>query len=526
MSTSETILRKFGGDDIKKIPLEATEKDIRTDADSFNKKTRQKHMFNEIHHSFKNYHAIEAAFSTGRARDIANIPKATGNKAILIIGSGPSLTKCLPTLKEWKGEIMVSTSQASTCVYWGKEPDYIVALDPDSHWDEIIVDTWEGRNSTLLLHPGVSWELVSTWPLRMGLFRKLEPQTPFYGNTQKVGYSMIKRFFNTANQLMQIHVTPMINTEIVMLGCVLNAQIFLAELMGYKNIYLLGADMGFPGGVSRFDKWEFKKTHWAESKSNMINTDSPLIIEAENGCHTEFMMLFYKKNFMSAWRLQRQNVISCSEGILYEVPYAKWEDVLAQQGKPGGKVKGINRAEAILRSETYMALHNTYVIHFSNGIQFTEFAEGLDGIKMYFKKLKDVGMKDISWNKTLKGLKKVARTGKLKKEDTEKILSWKYIKEDIPKPGEAQEKPSIGVSMQKIPDPDIKRISTDQTVHDIAPADRKYGSRKSGISDEADSDMIKLDEEQQALRKIDKARENGLNIIIYKEPVYLMKWHT
>ena len=477
-------IRHFGSKEFATIPANATEKDIQTDADTFNRKTRQKHLFNEIHNSFKTYYPIENAVIAGRGMDISKFPN-NKNQPVLIIGSGPSLDKVLPTLKEWEGDIITSTSQATTCVYYGKEPTYILALDPDSHPEEIKIDTWEGRSSTLVFHPGVTPELVSSWPIKMGFFRKLEPQTPFYGNAQKIGYSLIKRFFNTANQLMQIHITPMINTEIVMLGCVLNAQIFIAELLGYNPLYLVGADFGFPGEKSRHDAWRYDGKGWAKSEANYVNMESPLIIKADNGTPTEYMMLFYVKNFMSAWRLQKQQIISCSEGVLEgRLPHAEWKDVLAQQGKMGGPVQGWPRPKAILSAEGYMASHNTFVIYFQKGIQFTEFSNGVKDIPQYFENMRNFGVKDCDWNATAKALKRVAKAGYLSDEDAKVVLDWKY--EEV----EPQE--DTGPKEMPLRKPDLiarpkdepgliggeKSMPTDVGVHEIAPVERKWGKRE------------------------------------------------
>lgn len=218
------------------LPVEEIGEISRLKAESYNAATSTKHFNNELRFSAYNHHNLIKGIGykysrktrtyvkytdTPRIIDMANAPKHK-DQPILIIGSGPTFDDMAPLLKEWKGDIMVSTSQAATCCYLGKDPTYIMALDPNSFIDEMKVDTWKGRNSTLILHPGVTPNLVEEWKGPMYLFRKLQPQTPYYDNEQKIGYSTLgEKKGNTWGYDSEI----LIKSQIPMLACVLSAQI-------------------------------------------------------------------------------------------------------------------------------------------------------------------------------------------------------------------------------------------------------------------------------------------------------------
>jgi len=373
---------------------------------------------NEVRFSFYNHHNLVKAFKTGRAIDMVNAPKVK-EEPILIIGSGPSLDESLPTIKNWKGDIMVSTSQATTCIYWGKEPKYIIALDPDSHKDELKADTWEGRESILILHPGVTPNLIESWKGPMYLFRKLQPQTAFYENTQKIGYSTLGKIDikNKGAELGAKHLGDgseiLINTMVPMLACVLAAQICIAKQLGYRRLFLLGADLGFPGKKSRFTEWSYDKNKWIEKKPYSIEKETqngePLL-EMENGTLTNKMMVFYSHQIVTAWRITETDIITTSKnGILQLFPYAPFDKIIKRQGQ---NIKGLNKKAIISRSEEYLAKQNIYFIYVGKGLMPNEFKDPLHEIPKMLQKTKEALKKqkreaDLDINANMKRIKKL-----------------------------------------------------------------------------------------------------------------------
>src|SRR3989304_854444 len=91
---------------------------------------------------------------------ISKMPKGKG--PIVILGSGSSLNDIIPTLKYWKGAIMCSTSQASTMVYYGRTPEYIVCLDPRvPPQDELAAPDW--GDAVMIAHVSIPFEYISRW---------------------------------------------------------------------------------------------------------------------------------------------------------------------------------------------------------------------------------------------------------------------------------------------------------------------------------------------------------------------------
>ena len=448
----------------RKATDKPTEDMIAPGSDIYNLHTKRKHLVNEIAWSSSNYDAILQALVDGRATDIGLLPKVRG-EPILIVGSGPTLDEILPTIKDWEGDVICSPSQASTLVYYGKEPTYILALDPDETPPPMAVDTWEGRNSRLLVHPGINPWLISphyfnrlsdgivqrienkdAWPGKFGLYRKMEPQTPFYGNAQKIGYSHIDRKIEPTQVTLSI--SSYIGTEIVMLGCVANAQIFVATLLGYSTLYLAGVDFGCPGNIDRFTSWVWKDGAWVRIPPPPLDMDK--VVFADNGVPSQEIHMFYKRNFMSAWRLEKAQIINCGVNALHEVPYAPWETVLKQQGVMGGAIKGLTKKEIIEVSERYMARQNTFVIQYQGGgIQFTEFAEGVVGVVPYLDKLVERGVGNLDFNATIKGIKNLARAGVFNDETKKLVEAIEY--RDGPRAGNPELQQSVLIKPSEEP---------------------------------------------------------------------------
>jgi hypothetical protein len=166
-------------------PEVRTEAKVRSDSTLYNKATQERQLIHEQVNTAYNHHTIVEAFKSGRARDIGDEPKATGIPAI-IIGSGPSLDYSIQFMKEWKGGIFCSSSQACTLMYYGIEPTHIVALDPFSSHEEISSIDWSKTKTKLIVHPGVWPSMVDYWPNEMLMYIEcLGKPDSFYADIQK-----------------------------------------------------------------------------------------------------------------------------------------------------------------------------------------------------------------------------------------------------------------------------------------------------------------------------------------------------
>jgi hypothetical protein len=183
----------------------------------------------------------------GRLKDITEMPKGKG--PIIICGSGSSLNDIMPMVKDSKVPIMCSTSQASTLVYNGRTPDYVVCLDPrEAPQDELAAPDW--GDAVFMAHVSIPYPYVAKWLRRargpMYFGRIMEPTYQFYSHALGAAYPWIKHI-----------ILPMIDS--------VAEQLMFATGLGYSPIYMCGVDYGGP----RMDQWcwDYETKHWEKEKS-------------------------------------------------------------------------------------------------------------------------------------------------------------------------------------------------------------------------------------------------------------------
>ncbi|KKM00854.1 hypothetical protein LCGC14_1800280 [marine sediment metagenome] len=356
----------------------------RLKATKFNEATSNRHMANEVRFSFYNHANILKAFKDGRAKDLKDAPKVK-DKPILIIGSGATLDEAWPLIQKWEGAIMTSSSQATTAIYYGKEPDYIVSLDPDTGPSEFQVDTWEGRKSVMIIHPGVMPEMFNFWKGPLYLFRKMQPQTPFYANAQKMGYQTLG--IKDKGRYANAQVETLITTEIPMLACVIAAQICIAKQLGYNKQFLVGADLSFVDNRDRFIRWDYMNGKWQNTDMGIHKNqgvDPDLMI---GNLKSTRMMVFYAHQIVTSWRITQADIINTNnQGLMETFPYCPLEIVVANQGKG---IKGYSEQKRCEVSEEYLARQNIYFIGVGEkGIMPHEFQDPISEIPKMLRKLK------------------------------------------------------------------------------------------------------------------------------------------
>lgn len=347
------------------VPKARTDEHSRLTSDVFNRNTTVRHYVNEVHFTFHNHHLIKDMIESGRAIDLVDLPKRKG-KSVMIIGSGPTLDDAIAFLDEWEGDIICSTSQATTLLAAGIVPDYIVALDPDSNPEELKTPStvkWEDTKARLVFHPGVCTDLVEWWPGKVALFRKLQPQQTFYAGEQATGYSGLgpkegARYIGEKADLW-------IKAQIPVLACAVPAQICVAKHLGYRQQVLVGCDFSMPGDQARFTGVSISAdgTAWVPGKPPPIEFDSESedsIVETEYGVKSTTMQIFYSKQAMIAWRIVEGDIINSSnQGILRMFPYHPIHEIV-KRGNKG--VKGFNRKQIMRVSEEHLAKQNIYFI--------------------------------------------------------------------------------------------------------------------------------------------------------------------
>lgn len=364
---------------------------IRITSDQYNEATYSRQLVHEMVNTATNWKVITDACENGRARDIIEEPKApliNGEKTpYIILSSGPSLNHSIKFLKDWKGGLIATTSHAVSLIRLGIEPTHIVILDPFCTWSEIEGIDWSKTRTKLICHPGVYPDLIANWPNEMLLYIQNNGKSnSFYHDIQKKMYT---RREDQGKGIREPIFRYYIKTELSIFACSPPLQLFAGDMLGYGTCFLLGGDFGFPGNKERFDEWiidpekrniiDFKypnglDPNWKDKDpqwdwywkhnihSDYVYRDTTMM--SANGILTERVHLYYKKNFISAWRLSGKKLYTADKGTITEIPYTSIEKIIKKQGLNYPD----QSANMILKStDEYLSKVDCYVIEGSNG---------------------------------------------------------------------------------------------------------------------------------------------------------------
>jgi hypothetical protein len=333
----------------------------------------------EIRNAYFNHHMIwhdifQPAEGRMKAASVSS-HRLEKPEPILVLGSGVSLERAGPLLKQWKGAIIASTSQASSAVYWGHPPEYILALDVATKLDEFLwADTWEGRNTTLLTHPCISPKILDYWKAKKLYFRPMEPNNELYFKHLTVAYDFVK-------------------THMFCFACAVAGQMGIAAAMGYDPIILVGCDFA----VNRFRKWYFDREEHLETRRGKLRRskpkwkrDPPYALPAEhylriseNGVLTDRIQVYYKRAILCVARLDKANILNASpRGILTEFPTLDIEEVIGRQDTGFEDLHwGVQKRNDAY--DLYLARNNVYVIPMGDGVRFYECGNWRRDIPVY-----------------------------------------------------------------------------------------------------------------------------------------------
>jgi len=353
----------------------------------FNDATMRAQLVHEEVNSAYNHHIIINAFKSGRAKDISDEQIEKG-KPCFIIGSGADLDDAVEHLKNWKGGIICTTSHALTLIKNDIVPTYIMALDPFCSWDEIKGIPWEQYKTKLITHPGVWPDLIENWPNEFLMFiENIGTKDSFYANTQKRMYTWREgenRRCPTFNYY--------IRTELTLFACSPPAQLFAVDRMGYGTIFLAGIDFGIVNGKERFSNWtkdeqgEWQQTSYPFDEKVVSIDPGKKIMYANNGVPTFPGHIFYKKNFLSAWRLSHKTIYSTDHGAMTEIPFVPITEVIEKQGEGFSiqSVEGINEI-----CDNYLASVNCFVVESNAGSSFIECQNPASDIPNFINTIKN-----------------------------------------------------------------------------------------------------------------------------------------
>lgn len=368
-----------------------------TYSNSYNIATNKAQLKHEIISSAYNHKYIISAIHEGRAYDISEEPKVNRVPAI-IFGSGASLDKALPYLKDWKGGTFCTTSHAESLIRFGVEPTYIIDLDPMCPWADISDIDWSKTKTKLIMHPGVYTDLVAHWPNEMLLYLENSGDpSSFYSTVQPLMYTeRINPELATRDQPLK----RLIVTNFSIFACSPPLQMFVAHLLGYDPIFTCGVDFAYTFDKERFTNWKVKKEYLTvagidprkeqytenEWENMWYPVDHPVpvfdddIVETSNGLKAEKMHMYYKKNFISAWRLLGKTVYSTDCGAITEIPYIPIEKVIKKQGLGFPKMSAdkINKL-----ADAYLAKQHCFVLESNEGASFVESEKPIEDVTKF-----------------------------------------------------------------------------------------------------------------------------------------------
>tara|TARA_Y100000310_G_scaffold271862_1_gene286565 strand:+ start:1401 stop:2720 length:1320 start_codon:yes stop_codon:yes gene_type:complete len=291
-----------------------------------NKGAREKLRPFETQYAALNLRHVREELQHGWAADLAEWPDSEKNTPALVIGSGPTADAIMPHLKNWKGAIFVSTSQAATCVYHGQGRINIVAYDVQTQVDELArVDSWAEHPANLLLHPAMAPPFLEWW---QGWKIRGAPQGKFYFLPYMPGDWL------RTEGLPEMY--PFLKARVLMCGSTGGMQFVLARLCGYDPIFTAGLDFGYPGGLDRFEMWHYdpESKSWKNTPSAKIHPlNDPVMLKnpknfmneilvGENGCLTRVVHAFYKVQWLKMARMDMaekpkpQIIVATPGGIL------------------------------------------------------------------------------------------------------------------------------------------------------------------------------------------------------------------
>ena len=363
------------------LPLEATyafhnNRDIWIDChreDWYSLKNQAKQFKNEA------LATLRYKFGPKRYRGEYSGMKGKHSGPAVILASGASANKYMPQLKNWKGGIVCSNSQASTLVYHGADPTYMVIYDSKCKTEDTldICKKWDYNKTSMIASVSNNWSFYDKWKGSLYYFRVYDPYIEWY-KYLRYGYGW-----------MEHHYVPF--------ACSAAAVMGFAKYAGYDPIFTLGMDFGARRDEkSRFDTWRWAKSGWnlTEYYENfdVIPTNAP-------DYRTMALHLFYRRTTMAAYWLDAPNLIDCSDGLLNGLlPKIDFQHVLDHQGA-SPEIDDLRMSPAEIRANIapFLVSQNQYWIVFGedeDGNKKGRLFEADDWehqIPMMLVKLRDMG---------------------------------------------------------------------------------------------------------------------------------------
>lgn len=277
-----------------------------------------------------NYPVTIRGMRSGRVADMGQHIRQTRAPAYLLC-SGPTLDntpwdklKALQTTAN--AGVFTATSNVNVALANGLTPTYTIVVDANhTLWDHIKDSLDLLGDTEFLTSPIVEPKLLAHWPGKVSMFKPLQFGDDFIMSTLPAIYSKRYNLDPTHRVFIDLLTVSILNA-----GCVTNAMFMAASYLGYDPIFLLGNDLGFPGGRGRCLTYTRKDGVWVADPPMPVRAKENLRT-ATNGVRTISEYLHYKLNLFISWRLTPSRLYNTSfEGILHddEIPMVHVEDAI------------------------------------------------------------------------------------------------------------------------------------------------------------------------------------------------------
>jgi|TARA_Y100000034_G_scaffold130764_2_gene190026 hypothetical protein len=313
-----------------------------------------------------NFEYVMNEIQYGWAQDLSRWPQVKDEPALLI-GSGPTTDRIMPYLKDWKGAIFCSTSQAITCLHHGAAVN-IVLYDVQTKFKEFTrIDSWKDKEATLLLHPACPPGLVRFW------------------RDKKKYYYLPYMPFDALREDVMPEAYDFIRSRVLMSGSTGGMQLVIARLLGYNPIFMAGLDFGYPFDQDRFTEHYFdhEQRSWVTvlpgKPSGISERDvdewigdkfTVQQILSDNGVPSLLIHVFYKTQFLKMARMDNagkpkpQLIVATPGGIMDPVlptVDCSAEEFVKTQGRGWEKLYRTN-SEMIDAYDRYLVQHGAFPI--------------------------------------------------------------------------------------------------------------------------------------------------------------------
>jgi hypothetical protein len=183
-------------------------------------------------------------------------------------------------------------------LYYGCNPQYIIAFDHRISMDEFRVKKWP-KNVTLITHPGIDPEINASWRQRKMYFRIYEPSVEFYTQALEAGY-------------------PFITTIHYPFACSTSVQISLAKRMGFGPLVLMGVDLAYRDNKLRYQDWFYENRKWQKTECASVEETkhSHLMVRTPHGDITNWTFTSYREAILSVIWLDTPVIIDATTGIM------------------------------------------------------------------------------------------------------------------------------------------------------------------------------------------------------------------